>query len=239
LYLPPDCARQVIQLTARDEKRHNFALNSVRANHLEIELPGVHSDVGGGYLPLGRERLSLLKIHRVNVAKPKPLEETMEWHSAARELERLRATGLADHGNIQIQSVEVPPLARGKQEVIYRDYLLTICLERPVRGELALIALRVMRQLAINHGVPFDVIDDQDKTLKLPEELQSISARILEMALARQPILLDSEQERLLVSRYIHLSAHWTPTAGLLLNKPAQRNVRVIHPHQPQKGYPQ
>ncbi|MFD2883319.1 hypothetical protein ACFS4T_12700 [Pseudomonas lini] len=34
---------------ARDEYRANFALNSVSPDHLEISLPGVHSDIGGGY----------------------------------------------------------------------------------------------------------------------------------------------------------------------------------------------
>ncbi|MCY1279768.1 PAAR motif protein [compost metagenome] len=50
LYLPPGCAGQVVQLVARDERRWNFALNSVRsgplaagqAQHREIVLPGVH-----------------------------------------------------------------------------------------------------------------------------------------------------------------------------------------------------
>jgi hypothetical protein len=40
------------------------------------------------------------------------------------------------------------------------------------------------------------------------------------------PSGLTAEDERLLWARYIHLSAHWTPSKGLLLNKLAP-NRRV------------
>ncbi|MCX6270831.1 MAG: DUF2235 domain-containing protein [Bacteroidetes bacterium] len=42
---------KVVHLVAYDEHRKNFALTDIRSKHggLEIELPGVHSDVGGGY----------------------------------------------------------------------------------------------------------------------------------------------------------------------------------------------
>jgi len=42
-------AQQVVQLAAADEYRHNFPLINIRSNGTEIQLPGVHSDVGGSY----------------------------------------------------------------------------------------------------------------------------------------------------------------------------------------------
>ncbi|MGX5726980.1 hypothetical protein ACWKWZ_18245 [Metapseudomonas otitidis] len=45
------------------------------------------------------------------------------------------------------------------------------------------------------------------------------------------------EEERHLLGRYIHTSAHWVPTAGLLLNKPA--NQRLAYNQRPQEGYPE
>ena len=48
MYLMPHFFPNVLQLVARDEYRANFALNSV-SRILEISLPGVHSDIGGGY----------------------------------------------------------------------------------------------------------------------------------------------------------------------------------------------
>ena len=52
------------------------------------------------------------------------------------------------------------------------------------------------------------------------------------------PSGLTAEDERLLWARYIHLSAHWTPSKGLLLNKPAP-NRRLVYNNKPQEGYPQ
>ena len=49
LYLAPDIAKKVVHLVARDERRHNFSLN--KADAADLVLPGVHSDLGGGYVP--------------------------------------------------------------------------------------------------------------------------------------------------------------------------------------------
>jgi hypothetical protein len=60
---------------------------------------------------------------------------------------------------------------------------------------------------------------------------------------ANKYIALGADQERLLLSRYIHRSAHWNPVKVLdievMVNKPADRNQHAVHPHRPQKGYPQ
>ncbi|MEB0200129.1 DUF2235 domain-containing protein, partial [Pseudomonas sp. 5S4] len=47
--LPSSDFSYVVQLVARDECRDNFALNKIGPDHPEIIVPGVHSDVGGGY----------------------------------------------------------------------------------------------------------------------------------------------------------------------------------------------
>ena len=49
---------------------------------------------------------------------------------------------------------------------------------------------------------------------------------------------LNEDEEHLLLSRYIHLSAHWKPTSGLLISKPAP-NVRLVYNNKPQQGYPE
>ncbi|MBK5518641.1 DUF2235 domain-containing protein [Pseudomonas sp. TH10] len=49
LHLPRSLFPNVVQLAARDEVRANFPLTRVKADHPEYTLPGVHSDIGGGY----------------------------------------------------------------------------------------------------------------------------------------------------------------------------------------------
>ncbi|MHA6236034.1 type VI secretion system tip protein VgrG [Pseudomonas fluorescens group sp. PF-69] len=239
LYLPPGCARQVIQLQARDECRNNFALNSVLKGHRQISLPGVHSNIGGGYLPRIRERLWLTRPSRVTLRHNQPVQSTTEWIKNLPKVQALRDSGIAGDGRIDIKSWHVPTAARGGPEPKDQLHMLTIELDRTVRGELALVYLRLMRELGVRHGVPFDVIDEQDRRFQMPEELQAIAARILEQALAGVEVNLDAEQERLLRQRYIHQSAHWVASKGLLISKPAENNKRNVYDNLPQKGYPQ
>ena len=238
LYLPPGCARQVIQLQARDERRHNFALNSVLDGHQQISLPGVHSDIGGGYLPRARERVWLTPPRRFTVPAYRPVEAQPEWAKAHAQVLGLRASGLAGEGSLAIKAWPIARAPSGKLEPKGEDYFLTLELDRPVRGELALIALRVMRELGVRHGVPFKSLEARPD-LALPADLQPIAAQILDQALGGTEVKLDADQEWLLRSRYIHQSAHWVPSKGLLISKPTENNVRNVHPNKPQKGYPQ
>ncbi|WP_433735877.1 type VI secretion system tip protein VgrG [Pseudomonas putida] len=239
LYLPPGCARQVIQLQARDECRHNFSLNGVHHHHRQICLPGVHSDIGGGYLPRAREKVLLTKPIVVDLKPNQPMTSLGEWSRYRTKLEALRASGIADDGEVEIRTWETVKAPRGGPEPLEEQHLMAIELDRPVRGELALIALRVMRELGVGHGVPFMDVEARPD-LALPEDLKPIAARILDQVLGGNEVNLDPEQERLLLRRYIHQSAHWVPSAKLVLvSKPAKDNERNVYPNRPQKGYPQ
>jgi len=58
-------ARKVVHLTAGDEHRSNFVLTNIKSasNGKEIELPGVHSDIGGGYVDGASEKVKLNTSH--------------------------------------------------------------------------------------------------------------------------------------------------------------------------------
>lgn len=240
LYLPPGCARKVLQLTARDEKRWNFALNRVAPDHQEICLPGAHSDIGGGYRPLMLERLLLSRPLSSKVPANTPPEQTHAWRETWRQYHHWKALGLPDEA---LKEPKVWPsrkpvfhergFKRPPEDVVYG----LLFIERQVRGELSLVYLRVMRELAVQYGVPFDFIDEQESTTAIPAELQKIASHLLAYAQGSR-YGLDEEDERLLWSRYIHLSAHWTPSSGLLISKPAP-NVRLSYNNTPQQDYPE
>ncbi|MNF71133.1 hypothetical protein D3C84_530770 [compost metagenome] len=101
---------------------------------------------------------------------------------------------------------------------------------------MSLVYLRVMRELAVQHGAPFDFIDEDESGTAIPPDLQPISEKLMAYAFGSS-LCLTAEDERLLWARYIHLSAHWTPSKGLLLNKPAP-NRRLAYNNKPQEGYP-
>jgi len=237
LYLPPGCARKVVQLTARDEMRWNFALNSVTPHHQEITLPGAHSDIGGGYLPVVQEKLILSRPVSSTVPADTPTERTHAWRETERQYEKWKVFGLPEDQlkkdvrrirKLHPRGVNHPP----------EDWVLgLVTIERPIRGELALVYLRVMRNLASHHGVPLRLIQDRDPVLALPSELQQIYSKLMTYAEGGR-YGLDVYEEHLLRSRYIHLSAHWKPTSGLLISKPAP-NVRLVYNNKPQQGYPE
>lgn len=60
LYLADDGPDTVVHLRARDECRENFALDlATPSRHTEVALPGVHSDIGGGYAMQAWEQVIL------------------------------------------------------------------------------------------------------------------------------------------------------------------------------------
>ncbi|WP_418643671.1 hypothetical protein [Stutzerimonas kunmingensis] len=111
-----------------------------------------------------------------------------------------------------------------------------VTIDRPIRGELSLVYLRVMRELAAEHGVPVKAVPDTP-SLAIPFELQDIAKKMMAYANGSRYDL-NEDEEHLLRSRYIHLSAHWKPTSGLLISKPAP-NVRLVYNNKPQQGYPE
>ncbi|MEX6667020.1 DUF2235 domain-containing protein [Pseudomonas sp. W2-17] len=238
LHLPPGCARKVIQLHALDEYRANFSLNEVHFSHLQIGMPGAHSDIGGGYLPRSREKLWMMKPCKVSVQIGKKVESHPGWGRAEVEAQLLRDSGVAREGYIEVKAWLAAAAPRGKSEPTVQDYWITVILERPVHGDLALIALRVMRELGVRNGVPFKNLEERPE-LRVPDELRPIAERILQQVLADRFVRLDPAQESLLRARYIHISAHWTPTGPAFLSKPAGMMRRDRHPDVPQIGYPE
>jgi type VI secretion system secreted protein VgrG len=237
LYLPPDCARQVIQLHALDEYRADYSLKAVHSTHLQIGLPGAHSDIGGGYLPRAREKLWMIRPRKASVGEHQRIESHPMWLSADGQAKVLRESGAAREGTVVVKAWPAPTSPRGRAESVTQDYWITVTLERQVRGELALIALRVMRELGMRHGVPFKGLEERPE-LELPDELKPINERILQQVLAAGFVRLEPTQEVLLSARYIHMSAHWTPKGPFLLSKPAALNRRNVHLNRPQEGYP-
>lgn len=246
LHLPPGCARKVVHLIAADEHRHNFSLNRVHASHEELELPGVHSNLGGGYpavlrerLLIGRPRVCRDAYYPMTSIDRAKLEQSREWRAREAEEQQLGDKGLPGEGRFIKENIALQ-LSTGSQSSHRRarDILLALGLDRTVRGELSRVALRVMYAKATQNGAPFDVLSEQDERFSIPSDLQSIAEKIITSAIAGQNAVLSEAEQRFLHSRYIHNSANWTSTHGFLINKPRRGNQRAVYEDQPQRGYP-
>ncbi|GHH57676.1 phospholipase effector Tle1 domain-containing protein [[Pseudomonas] boreopolis] len=251
--LPAGCARKVVQLAARDERRANFMLTTVAPPHQEIALPGVHSDIGGGY---HRDREGPLLLERP-VGFIEPGTGLSPGQAPDRErLERSRAYALAEracavwreHLGLGPEAVTVKAWhhwqtqRRAGSASVQPDWVLriyaTVALEREVDWRYQLIPLRVMHKLATEAGVSWQQSPNDIPSYSLPEELEPIATKLL----AGHP--LSDGEEALLRRKYLHESSHWNFTLSdklggnpvsldlVYVNRPDPSGRRGIKPNQ-------
>ncbi|MEN5035055.1 T6SS phospholipase effector Tle1-like catalytic domain-containing protein [Pseudomonas sp. TWI929] len=223
-------ARQVVQLVAGDEQRHNFPL--VRSGH-DIELPGVHSNIGGGYPQSTQEQVLLCKPQSQRVPLAMRAEQTRVYAAVS----ALLASAFGELGAPRpwVQTWEAP-IAGGRPGEAQKQVYAAVYREREVAGQLSRVYLSVMRELAVKAGVPFAPLGEQAEH-RLPDELLEISRKLHAFALGEceQPGLTEAEQ-RLLRDRYVHASANWNALKGLrnsvldvlFVNRPSAGG-RVVH----------
>lgn len=235
LGLPTGAARKVVQLVARDEHRLNFAL--IRTDN-DIVLPGSHSDIGGGYRPRMRERLLVAKPARSRERKTTPNEQSLAFSQSIKSVGPL-VRRLVDQGlevDIHCRSEDDERTQENQIPLHKQVYVLTT-LDREVEGDLSKIYLRVMRELGLQHSVPFKHIP-QTASLSLPSELEAIAEKLKAYALGHAVTLgLSTEEEALLLRRYIHLSASWnavkdrnrTSIGPMFINRPTDDHQRIVH----------
>ena len=230
LGLGVDIARHVVQLVAGDEQRHNFPL--VSSGH-DIVLPGVHSNIGGGYPETMLEQVLLCKPQSQRVPAGMPAGQSRVHASVS----ALLATVFADRGKPAPQVLTwEEPVAGTRPGEAQKQVYAALYLEREVAGQLSRVYLSVMRELAVRAGVPFAPLGGQVEH-RLPDELRVISRKLHAFALGEtgQPGLNEQEQQ-LLRDRYVHTSANWNALKGLrnsvldvlFVNRPAIRG-RVVH----------
>ena len=235
LGLPKGAARNVVQLVARDEHRLNFAL--IRTEN-DIVLPGSHSDIGGGYRPRMRERLLVAKPTSSQERKTTPNAQSLAFSQSIQSVGPL-VRRLLDQGlevDIHCRS-EDDERTRENQIPLHKQVYVITTLEREVDGDLSKIYLQVMRELGLRYSVPFKEIP-QTASLALPSELEAIAEKLKAYALGHAATLsLSTDEEALLLRRYIHLSASWnavkdrnrTSIEPMFINRPTDDHQRIVH----------
>ncbi|MFK8331487.1 phospholipase effector Tle1 domain-containing protein [Pseudomonas sp. BJa5] len=226
LALPTGIARKVVQLVARDEWRHNFALT--RTDN-DIEVPGAHADVGGGYLPRMREVLLLTRPHSCEQALRLADEHSQAYTRARDEHQRNQAQWV--QWNLQTQVVSwSQALSYVPKRDLYpcKQVFAAVRGERWVEGGLSRVYLQLMRELGMAHDVPFAALGTQP-SLQAPQALQGIATRLLGFALGHTGSPgLGAEEEGLLRQRYIHHSSHWNAA-----RHPAGNVLDAVYIHRP------
>lgn len=218
LTLRPGVAEKVFHITAANECRFNFALNSVKPAWPELALPGVHSDIGGGYLPVTKEHLFLTRPATETVPYSQPGEKTQAYRQAMAQLQKLdKSPCLAPLLRTNDISAEtwhddrLPPDRYGQMQK--RSFAALTLRERTVRNDWSRVVLRVMLEAAQEAGVVFDPIRATNQELHLPDELSSLCDKALAMGKAARrgqtPPVFSQDELDVIAEKYIHCSANW------------------------------
>lgn len=229
LYLPRKYFTNVVQLVARDEIRANFPLSEVSPDHTEIALPGVHSDIGGGYLDDAEERVLVSPMQALVVEQRVDVTTTSIYQDAADAKQYMIAAGwpaaMLEIVTPEAQLLPIDPRDRlaPRQKRVYAG----LQLKRRVSSGLSRVYLRLMHGLAKKHGVRFNEVDENDPGYSVPGDLTSLHERF-----SNGDYQVPSAEDRLLKLRYIHVSAHWNSP----LKEKASRSLRLVYINAPNVG---
>jgi uncharacterized protein (DUF2235 family) len=188
-------AKDVVQLAASEEHRANFSLtNTSSAGNKEVYLPGVHSDIGGGYTDNYTEDLIVYKGSKSELEVEKARLMTSGWFK-----------------DDQMQLVEPSRQTRGPAKT--RGWKLKV--NRTVRNEYDRIPLHIMADFARKSQVKIKKtleskygVSDASLTPLLGKLKSYASARSSKAAdwQGNEPWLRD------LRNRFLHFSAHYSGT---------------------------
>lgn len=249
IHLNSQFVGKAVHLTAKDEKRNNFALNSLKdadgmlaSNFREIELPGAHSDIGGGYPDAQVEQVLLHPKLTITGSATVWPTETPEWDNLLAIKQRVESEQwIGEHsstlGNGEQYSLGIEqvrdnhPLPDGRVE-------LRLQMLRLIKGEYSRVPLRLMHALALEEEVPFEAMPS-DRDYFLPEDLMEIYENLRHQVCAGKDVpSLSVEQGRFLKQRYIHHSNHFNLLEFLLWDEVLRLEIpfRPLMPSKPVKA---
>ncbi|RXJ12289.1 type VI secretion system tube protein TssD [Lelliottia nimipressuralis] len=218
IMLRPGVAEKVFHITAQNECRFNFALNSVQPAWPELALPGAHSDIGGGYLPVVRENIFLTRPEGETVPLNTPPQKSRAYRHAVAQLSVLEASAVVaplirtNDISADVWEDERMPVhhIEGMQK---RAFAALTMKQRLVKNDWSKVVLRVMLDAAQEAGVVFNPIKTSDKDLSIATALIPLFSKAIESGKAIRKggkgILFSSSEIDLLAKEFVHCSANW------------------------------
>lgn len=214
--LPAGVAKKVFHLTAMNECRYNFCLNSVKERWPELSLPGAHADIGGGYNPLEEEYLFLSRPEMQTVPAGADVQSTEAYRKAAREAELLPThsviSPLLPTGVVKIETEVDDSIPPDQYQNPQKRVAAAVTFRRNVSNDWSKVSLRVMYEVAKEAGVIFRQVRSNDTIFQHSDELSFVVDKAITQGNAifygkhSEPFL---SQEVEIISKYIHCSSHW------------------------------
>lgn len=199
-------AKKVFHLTAGDEYRSNFMLTKItsaikKGVGYELEIPGAHSDIGGGYQEEEKERRLLASKTTYNLLPPE-------------ELKKLRKEYIAQ-GWYHPKQIDIYPI-KAEESMLYTHSLIGY---REIPYHYQHIGYHIMREFAKKYaGIVFKEEkkkngngNKKDIDTSIPEDLKSLYNTLFNYAKAndkaqRKKIVL-THKDLWVRNKYLHISA--------------------------------
>lgn len=216
LQLPVGIAQHVFQISAMHECRYNFSLNSVNPAYPELILPGVHSDIGGGYNPLETEYIFLTRPVFETVLMDTPLNKTRVYQQASQELTRLsRYSNIAPmmahmQKRVLLWADERAP--QHPQRGMQKRAAAAGTGKRVVTNDWSKVCLRVMIDAAKDAHIVFNSMDETEPDMALPSEINLLCEKAIIQGRAIRSgmaVSVFTSDEIVLIAKYNHCSANW------------------------------
>ena len=243
VHLDDSSAQVIVHLTASNEYRRNFALNSIRtrsgavpAGGTEIALPGAHSDVGGGYRGQGE---TVQPVQPAAIYTAHRSEAEAERNALNQRYSEFTEWAQREH----FAGTTPPEFHRGYDDLrdagpdelpgIRHSYFGNVVWVRStIRAGLDRIALRLMHDHACNNHVPLSALPS-DSQYAIPRGIQYI------YDILHRGGTLSQADLALLGMNYIHWSAHYGAVSGAsrsAFRSPPRVSVD-IYPHAPAPNF--
>lgn len=232
------CVQSVFHIVAADEYRKNFSLTTISSagsSGVEIVLPGAHSDIGGGYSTMVREKLCMNDIMRNRSWRGYlNFDEMVQQRWIPRETISKCA--------LKAEQINKSPGIRGQRSHIDAEWLLR-SEYRVVFNDYAKIPLNIMCKYGSKASLQFkeditedwnDVVSDLCDLKKRIDELADVGKGLYDISNSSiQPSNRNENDESLILNaraKYIHLSAYNNGLFNYLggVHAATDNNQRVI-----------
>ena len=239
VHLKSNSADTIYHLTAGDEFRDSFCLNhNIKGGGETMQLPGAHSNIGGGYKDSYDESPVVERLEEMLWAFGPSMEKTLA-EAQARKAEIaapyvnkgwIDASDANEAIQLEVEYMAAPFVIPGSATTTRYDIKVKL-VRQWVKGDLSKIAMHAMHRKAKSSGVPFTDLPPTDD-YKIPGDLRNIAETLIAGG------SLNIVQERHVRRNYTHHSAHKNELSyGIAYPmKPARNNVRIIFPNDPSKA---
>jgi len=183
----------------------------------EVELPGAHSDIGGGYNPVEHEAYFLTRPQFETVPFSTDDTHTRVYQQTVQQLKEMNQfpaiNSICQNVEIDVKTWHDDRMPADHYGRLQKRSAAALILDRTTYNDWSKVSLRVMLDAAQEAGVKFDPILPKDDNLSLPSELDYLNEKAIRLGKAvrngETRYVFTTPELSVLAKKYLHCSANW------------------------------